>query len=53
LIVAPGLDLPLFEAGEEVGHRCFHFSYYSGQCLCPEQCFMRQTLFRKGMTADD
>jgi hypothetical protein len=31
---AGGLDLPLFEAGKEVGHRILHFSHYSSHaCL--------------------
>jgi hypothetical protein len=42
---AGGLDLPLFETGKEVGHRCLHFSYYSGQCLCPEQCLCGRHCF--------
>jgi hypothetical protein len=36
---AAGLDLPLFEAGKEVGHRRLHFFRYSTQCLCSGQCF--------------
>jgi hypothetical protein len=46
---AGGLDLPPFEAGEEVGHRCLHFSHIIPADPCVwGNAFMRQTLFRKG-----
>jgi hypothetical protein len=37
---AGGLDLPLLEAGKEVGHRRLRFSRYSSRRLCPGQCFL-------------